>query len=225
MVVDDEPQIQRFLRPALEAEGFEVLPALRALEADRLFLRKMPHIVILDLGLPDRDGKTVIGNLRTWSNVPIVVLSARGHEREKIEALDLGADDYVEKPFGIGELLARLRGLLRRPRAGEPQPVAKFCADGLVVDTDRRLLTRNDEVIRLTPKEYNLLLVLIEHAGKVLTHKQLLTTLWGRSQVQNVQYLRVLVGQLRRKIECDPDHPRLIINEPRIGYRLIANEL
>lgn len=218
LVVDDEPQIHRFLKPALTAAGYQPIEALTAAEAERLVATAAPDLVLLDLGLPDKDGKEVIRALRGWSKLPIVVLSARGEESEKIEALDLGADDYVEKPFGIGELLARVRTALRRR---DPGAVAKssFEAGGLSVDFAKRIVTRSGEPVHLTPKEYDLLAHMARHAGLVLTHRQLLSTVWGPAHVEDVQYLRVFVGQLRNKIEADPAQPRLIRTEPGVGYR------
>lgn len=218
LVVDDEPQIQRFLKPALTAAGYEPLQALTAADAERLVATAAPDLMILDLGLPDKDGKDVIRDLRTWSQLPIVVLSARDQEVDKIEALDLGADDYVEKPFGIGELIARVRTALRHRRA-EPGVLAVIEVDGLVVDTRKRLVSRDDSALRLTPKEYDLLVHMARHAGLVLTHRQLLSAVWGPAHVEDVHYLRVFIGQLRGKIERDPGQPQFIRTEPGVGYR------
>lgn len=218
LVVDDEPQIQRFLKPALAAAGYEPLQALTAAEAERMVATAAPDLMILDLGLPDKDGKDVLRNLRAWSQLPVVVLSARDREADKIEALDLGADDYVEKPFGIGELIARIRTALRHGRAGPGVPPV-ITADGLVVDTLRRLVSRDGTALRLTPKEYDLLVHMARHAGLVMTHRQLLSTVWGPAHVEDVHYLRVFIGQLRSKIERDPSRPQLIRTEPGVGYR------
>lgn len=218
LVVDDEPQIQRFLRPALIAAGYEPLQALTAAEAERLTATVAPDLMILDLGLPDKDGRDVIRGLRAWSQLPIVVLSARDQEADKIEALDLGADDYVEKPFGIGELIARIRTALRHRRAEPAQP-SIIDVDGLVVDTRKRLVSRDGTALRLTPKEYDLLVHMARHSGLVLTHRQLLSATWGPAHVEDVHYLRVFVGQLRGKIERDPSQPRFIRTEPGVGYR------
>jgi two-component system, OmpR family, KDP operon response regulator KdpE len=219
LVVDDEPQIQRFLKPALAAAEFEVLSAGTAAEARKLIATAAPDLVILDLGLPDADGKTVIAAVRPFSDVPIIVLSARDREADKIDALDLGADDYVEKPFGIGELLARIRTALRHRRKGSAEMVERFESGGLVFDVVRRQVSVDGVPVHLTPKEHDLLLLLLEHAGRVLTHKHLLERIWGPAHGQDVQYLRVMVGQLRAKIERDPARPRLILNEPGVGYR------
>ena len=222
LVVDDEPQIQRFLRPALIASDFEVLTATSAAEARRLIVTRSPDLVVLDLGLPDRDGKTVIADVRAFSQVPIIVLSARDQESEKVEALDLGADDYIEKPFGIAELLARIRTALRR-RAGGPEATAEnFEFSGLKIDAAARTISRDGVPIHLTPKEYDLLLQLVRNAGRVITHRQLLTAIWGAAHTDDVQYLRVAVAQLRAKIERDPSQPRLILNEPAVGYRFVG---
>ena len=218
LVVDDEPQIHRFLRPALTAAGYEPLEALTGADAERLVATRAPDLVLLDLGLPDRDGKEVIRSLRGWTKLPIVVLSARGDEGEKIEALDLGADDYVEKPFAIGELLARVRVALRRR---EPGAVAasRFETNGFAIDFAKRQVFRNGDEVHLTPKEYDLLSHMARHAGLVLTHRQLLQGVWGPAHVEDVHYLRVFVGQVRAKIEADPAQPRLIRTEPGVGYR------
>ena len=221
LVVDDEPQIQRFLNPALTASGYEVILASTGGEAERLVATQAPDLVILDLGLPDKDGKIVIETVRAFSEVPIIVLSARDRETEKIAALDLGANDYVEKPFGIGELLARIRTSLRRQVAGASVP-SRFEANDLVVDMTKRIVTRSGEEVHLTPKEYQLLVHLVLHAGLVVTHRQLLASVWGVAHVEDLQYLRVFVGQLRAKIEDDPNNPQLIRTEPGVGYRFTA---
>lgn len=219
LVVDDEPAILRFLQPALEANGFEVVAAATAAEALKRIAGGRPEIVVLDLGLPDGDGKDVIRQVRQWSEVPIVVLSAREREAEKIEALDLGADDFVNKPFGVGELMARLRAALRHraQRHGETPLVS---VGDVEIDTVRHRVTRAGQEIKLTRKEFDLLAYLARHAGKVMTHRQLLSTVWGPAHVDDTQYLRVYVGQLRQKLEADPDDPKLILTELGIGYRL-----
>jgi len=218
LVVDDEPAILRFLKPALEANGFEVGSAATAGEALKQISGRPPDIVILDLGLPDSDGKEVVRQVRLWSDVPIVVLSAREREAEKIESLDLGADDFVNKPFGIGELMARLRAALRHraQRQGET-PILK--AGDVEIDTVRHRVLRGGEEIKLTPREFDLLASLARHAGKVITHRQLLTSVWGPAHAQDTQYLRVYIGQLRQKIETNPDDPKIILTELGIGYR------
>lgn len=219
LVVDDEPQIIRFLRPALAAAGYEAIIATTAAEALRLAVTQAPDVLLLDRGLPDRDGKDVIRDLRGFSSVPVIVLSARDREPEKISALDLGADDYVNKPFGIGELLARIRAVLRSRNQGKP-PQTKYTADTLVLDTDRHTVELDGVPVRLTPKEFDLLLLLLRNAGRVLTHKQILSSVWGPAHIEDIQYLRVLVGQLRQKIESNPADPQIVLTEPGIGYRL-----
>ena len=223
LVVDDEAPIQRFLRPALLASGYEVLSAETGAEALRLIATASPDIIVLDLGLPDMDGKEVLAQARQFSKSPVIVLSARDQETEKIAALDMGADDYVEKPFAIGEFLARLRTALRHAspaRASAP----RYEADGLVVDLERRRVIKDGQTLKLTPKEFDLLAVLVRHAGRVVTHRQILAAVWGPAHADDTQYLRVFVGQLRAKIEPNPETPRLILTEPGIGYRLWTQE-
>jgi two-component system KDP operon response regulator KdpE len=218
LVVDDEPQIQRFLHVALTAAGYEVVAAETGAQALRIAVTSAPDLIVLDLGLPDRDGKEVLRDIRTFSQTPVIVLSARDRESEKIEVLDLGADDYVEKPFGIGELTARLRTALRH-KATEAQPAQRIEIDGVVMDFDKRLVTRDGGPVKLTPKEYELLAVLFRNAGRVVTHRQILSTVWGPAHTEDTQYLRVFIGQLRAKIERDPTTPRIVKTEPGVGYR------
>ena len=219
LVVDDEPAILRFLKPALEANGYELVTAGTVAEAIKRIAADAPDIVLLDLGLPDGDGKDVIRRAREWSDVPIVVLSAREREAEKIEALDLGADDYVNKPFNVGELLARMRAALRhRMQRKAETPVTR--AGDLEIDSVRHRATRAGAELKLTPKEFELLSFLAKHPGRVLTHRQILTAVWGPAHAEDTQYLRVYIGQLRQKIEERPDDPRLILTEPGIGYRI-----
>ena len=221
LVIDDEPQIHRFLGPALDAAGYEFVRADDGASGLREIARKPPDAVVLDLGLPDMDGKEALAKARAFYDGPILILSARDRETEKIDALDLGADDYVEKPFGVGELLARLRVAMRhRLRRVGAEPVVKV--GDLTIDLERRRITRGDEPIRLSPKEYDLLARLVEGGGKVITHRQLLTAVWGPAHVEDVQYLRVFVGQLRQKIEPDPAQPTLISTEPGVGYRWLG---
>ena len=219
LVVDDEPQILRFLRPSLGAAGYDVITATNGAEALKAAATLVPDVILLDLGLPDMDGKDVIAQLRTWSKVPIVVLSARDREFEKIAALDLGADDYVNKPFGIGELMARLRAALRHAGASTCE-AAQIVVGTLVIDIPVHRVTLADQPIRLTPKEFQLLALLARHAGKVMTHRQILIAVWGPAHAEDLQYLRVLVGQLRQKLKLSPETPDLIQTEPGIGYRL-----
>jgi two-component system KDP operon response regulator KdpE len=219
LVVDDEVAILRFLKPALEANSYDMTSAGSVAEATQRIAAAVPDIVVLDLGLPDGDGKDVIRRVREWSDVPIVVLSARDRETEKIDALDLGADDYVNKPFGVGELLARMRAALRhRMQRQSETPVLKI--SDLEIDSLRHRVNRAGQEIKLTPKEYELLSFLARHAGKVITHKQILTAVWGPAHATDTQYLRVYVGQLRQKIEARPDDPQIVITEPGIGYRV-----
>jgi two-component system KDP operon response regulator KdpE len=218
LVIDDEPQIHRFLAPALDAGGYEHVRADTAAAGLREIARKAPDVVVLDLGLPDMDGKQALEKARAFYKGPIIILSARDRETEKIDALDLGADDYVEKPFGVGELLARIRAALRHKLQDiGAQPIV--VAGDLTIDLIKRLVTRAGAPIRLSPREYDLLAQLVEGGGKVVTHRQLLTAVWGPAHEQDVQYLRVFVGQLRQKIEPDPSAPALILTEPGVGYR------
>ncbi|WP_291838579.1 winged helix-turn-helix domain-containing protein [Brevundimonas sp.] len=219
LVIDDEAQIHRFLSPALDAAGFDPKRADSGQEGLRAIALWNPDAVVLDLGLPDMDGKDVLLRAREFYQGPIIILSARDREAEKIEALDLGANDYVEKPFGVGELLARLRVALRL-KTGADQPHGPITVGDLVIDLDRRLVTRAGEQVRLTPKEYDVLAQLARAAGKVISHKDLLTAVWGAAHAADTQYLRVVVGQLRQKLEPDPAQPRWISTEPGVGYRL-----
>ncbi len=222
LIVDDEPQIRRFLKPALTAAGYDVLTAETGQEALRLLASAAPDVVVLDLGLPDMDGKDVLREARAFSRAPIIILSARDREAEKIMALDAGANDYVEKPFGIGELMARLRVAMRHAVGGGDTAIVR--RGPVIIDLDKRLVTRSGEPVRLTPKEYDLLAILARQAGRVVTHRQILRTVWGPAHQEDMQYLRVFVGQLRGKIEEDSSAPKLIQTEPGIGYRLIADE-
>jgi two-component system KDP operon response regulator KdpE len=219
LVVDDEEAILRFLKPALEANGYEMASAGTVAEATKRIAANSPDIVLLDLGLPDGDGKDVIRRAREWSDVPIIVLSARERETEKIESLDLGADDYVNKPFNVGELLARMRTALRH-RMQRRAEIPLLRVGNLEVDSVRHRATRTGAELKLTPKEFELLSFLAKHAGRVVTHKQILTAVWGPAHTEDTQYLRVYVGQLRQKVEEHADDPRIILTEPGIGYRI-----
>lgn len=220
LVIDDERQIRRFLRISLSSQGYEVLEAASGGEGLAACASREPDLVVLDLGLPDLDGQAVIEELREWSQVPILVLSVRADEQEKIAALDRGADDYVTKPFGIGELTARLRALLRARRPGQSsQPV--YHIGGLSIDLPAHRVMVDDRPVRLSPKEFDLLAYLAAHVGRVVTHRQLLREIWGPVHEEDVHYLRVYVGQLRQKLGDDPASPRFIANEPGIGYRLL----
>ena len=219
LVVDDEPQIRRLLRVSLSAQGYHIIEAGSGEQALTRAATERPDLVILDLGLPDMDGQEVVRRLREWTQVPIIVLSVRDRENDKVRAFDEGADDYVTKPFGMSELMARIRAALRhRLQAETKDPV--FRAGDLVVDLGRRVVTVAGREVKLTPKQYDLLRVLVAHAGKVLTHQQLLRQVWGPGYSEEAQYLRVYVGQLRQKIEPDPARPSYILTEPGVGYRL-----
>jgi len=223
LVVDDEAAILRFLRPALEANAYEITSAGTAAEALKRITAEQPDIVVLDLGLPDGDGKDVIRKVRQWSDVPIVVLSARDRDSEKIEALDLGADDFVNKPFSIGELMARLRAALRhRMQRQSETPVLR--AGDIEIDIPRHRITRAGEEVKLTPKEFDLLSFLARHAGKVVTHRQILEEVWGPAHGGDTQYLRVYINHVRQKIEADPEDPKIVITEPGIGYRVATGD-
>jgi two-component system, OmpR family, KDP operon response regulator KdpE len=219
LVIDDEAAILRFLKPALEANNYEMTSAGTVAEGLKRIAGEAPDIVLLDLGLPDGDGKDVIRRAREWSDLPIVVLSARERETEKIEALDLGADDYVNKPFNVGELLARMRTALRH-RMQRKAEVPVLRVGNLEVDALRHRATRGGAELKLTPKEFELLSFLAKHPGRVVTHKQILTAVWGPAHTEDTQYLRVYIGQLRQKVEEHPDDPKIVLTEPGIGYRI-----
>ena len=228
VVIEDEPQIRRFVRSALEGEGWQVHEAETKQRGLIEAGTRKPDLVILDLGLPDGDGIDLIRDIRSWSGVPIVVLSARSDEADKIAALDAGADDYLTKPFGVGELLARVRANVRRPRAASPDGAAGGGAEAVFhfgeVEVDRvaRLVRRKGTEVHLTPIEYRLLLVLVTHAGRVLTHRQLLREVWGPSHADQSHYLRIYMGHLRQKLEADPAQPKHLLTETAVGYRLVV---
>ncbi len=222
LVVDDEIQIRRFLRISLEANGYAVEEAENGQEAVIKAARLRPDLIILDLGLPDLDGLDVIKRLREWSQVPVIILSVRDADRDKVALLDAGADDYLTKPFSVDELLARMRTAQRHARQ-EDQP-AIFTCGPIQVDLARRIVTRHGEPVKLTPTEYALLRLLVQHAGKVLTHRQILQEVWGKEYVDETHYLRVYFAQLRQKLEDDPTLPKLIHTEPGVGYRLYCEE-
>ena len=222
LMVEDDPQIRRFLRAALSAEGYRLQEAVSAGEGLAQASLHRPDFILLDLGLPDRDGLDVIRGIRQWSTAPILVLSARGQERDKIEALDLGADDYVSKPFPVGELLARIRAGLRRAAAVTPGGIFRF--GQVEVDLERRVVKVSGNQVHLTPNEYKLLQTLVKHSGKLLTQRQLLHEVWGPNSVEQGQYLRVYVAQLRRKLEENPARPRYLRTEPGVGYRLVIEQ-
>ena len=219
LLVDDEVPIQRALGPLLGSRGYDVRTASTGAQALTAFLEWQPDLIILDLGLPDVSGTEICRRIRETSEVPIIVLSARGLERDKVEALDRGADDYVTKPFGPEELLARIRTALRRVFKEEPRDSGQVDAGDLVIDFDRRRVVRDGEEIRLTPKEFELLSCLARHPGRVLTHRAILKEIWGANAMNQPEHLWVLVRQLRKKIERDPSAPRYIVSEPWVGYR------
>jgi two-component system KDP operon response regulator KdpE len=218
LVVDDERAIRRYLHVALNAHGYIIYEAVNGQEALSMAATERPDLIILDLGLPDIDGVEITRQIREWSQIPIIILSVREQEKDKVAALDAGADDYLTKPFNTGELMARIRVALRRSIQTSPEPV--FTSGELVVNLSRRLVTVREQEISLTPTEYDLLRVLIQHPGKVLTHRQLLRKVWGDAYETESHLLRVNMSNLRRKIEPDPTRPRFIITEPGVGYRL-----
>jgi two-component system, OmpR family, KDP operon response regulator KdpE len=228
VVIEDEPQIRRFVRGALEAEGWQVFEAESMQRGLTEAGTRKPDLLVLDLGLPDGDGLDLIRDVRGWSGVPIIVLSARADEADKIAALDAGADDYLTKPFGVGELLARVRANLRRPRgaaadgraADDADPVFRF--GDVEVDRQARLVRRQGVEVHLTPIEYRLLTVLMANAGRVLTHRQLLREVWGPSHTDQNHYLRIYMGHLRQKLEANPAQPQHLLTETAVGYRLLV---
>jgi two-component system KDP operon response regulator KdpE len=225
LVIEDEPPLQRFLRVTLEAQDFKVLEAVTGEQGLRHAAMSTPDLVILDLGLPDIDGVEVTKRLREWSAIPVIVVSARGREQDKVVALDAGADDYLTKPFGVAELLARVRVVLRHLATanrdtGEPV----FESGSLRADLARREVMVDGEAVRLTPNEFKLLAVLIKNAGKVMTHRQLLREVWGPGAGEETHYLRVYMNQLRQKLEPEASRPKLLLTEPGVGYRLVADQ-
>jgi len=220
LLIEDEPQMRRFLRAALGNQEYDLVEAPTAREGLAQAAGRNPELILLDLGLPDADGLDVTRQIREWSKAPIIVLSARGQERDKVAALDAGADDYVTKPFGVGELLARMRVALRHAQVTESGGEPVFEGGGIKVDLSRRQVFRGTEEVHLTPLEYKLLATLVKHAGKVLTHRQLLKEVWGINAINQTHYLRVYMTQLRHKLEADPNQPRLLQTEPGVGYRL-----
>lgn len=225
LVIEDELQIRRFLRATLLGHGYHLVEATTGQEGVILATSHQPDVIILDLGLPDIDGLKVTGRLRQWTQTPIIVLSARGQEADKIAALDAGADDYLTKPFGVGELLARLRVALRHQQrldAEQADPV--FRVGALYVDLARRQVRVGEREVHLTPIEYKMLTTLVQHAGKVVTHQQLLRAVWGPNYATETAYLRVYMGQLRHKLEADPAKPHYLVTEPGVGYRLRLEE-
>jgi two-component system KDP operon response regulator KdpE len=223
LIIEDEQEIRRFLRVSLAAHGYRLVESAVGKDGILQAASQPPDLIILDLGLPDIDGMEVIREVRQWSQVPIIILSARGQEHEKVKALDAGADDYLTKPFSVGELLARIRVAIRHATQTKGEPgEAVFVLDGLQVDLARRQVRLGGDEVHLTPIEYRLLTTLIKYAGKVITHRQLLKEVWGPDSVFETQYLRVYMAQLRRKIEADPARPRYLLTEPGVGYRLAS---
>ncbi len=218
LVVDDETSIRRYLRAALSAQGFAIHEASNGQEAINAVVSTHPDLIILDLGLPDIDGVEVTRRLREWSQTPIIILSVREAENDKIAALDAGADDYLTNPFGTGELMARMRVALRRLSSTSDEPILQV--DNLKMDLSRRLVTMDDQPVSLTPNEYEILRLLLQHAGKVLTHHQLLRQVWGTAYESEMHMLRVNISNIRRKIEPDPARPHYLITEPGVGYRI-----
>jgi two-component system KDP operon response regulator KdpE len=221
LVVEDEAEMRKFIRATLTSRGYRLLEAERAAEAVQLVTGHNPDLVLLDLGLPDGDGIDLTRQLREWSRVPVIVLSARGREDDKVMALDAGADDYLTKPFGVNELLARMRVALRHAelaRGGAPVQAYEF--GDLTIDLVRREIRRGQEEIHLTPIEYKLLVLFAQHAGKVLTHRQILNEVWGMAYASQTHYVRVHMAELRKKIEPNPSRPKLLVTEPGVGYRL-----
>jgi len=219
LLVDDELSIQRAMDPLLRSRGYSVTLAGTGREAVDLFARERPDLVILDLGLPDMNGIEVCRQVRELADTPILILSARGAEKDKVAALDQGADDYMTKPFGPEELMARVRATLRRSLGRETVLHGQLTRGGLMIDFDRHRVQRGDDEIRLTPKEFELLTLLVTHAGRVLTHRSILKSIWGSPARDQPEHLRVLMGQLRKKIEPDPARPRYLLTEPWVGYR------
>jgi two-component system KDP operon response regulator KdpE len=222
LLVDDEAAIQRSVGPLLRSRGYDVEIAGSGAEALQMFEARTPDLIVLDLGLPDIEGPEVCRRIRTRSQVPIIVLSARSGEPDKVNALDLGADDYVTKPFGAEELVARIRVALRRVASSEPANSGVFRAGGLAIDYDRRRVLRDDREIRLTPKEFELLSLLARNHDRVLTHRAILKEVWGANAVEQPEHLWTLIAQLRKKIEPDPANPRYIMSEPWVGYRFVS---
>jgi len=222
LIIDDESQIRKMLKVALSAHGYEIKEASFGKDGIDKAALYHPDMVILDLGLPDITGFEVIKQLREWSQVPVIILSVKEQEEDKIKALDAGADDYITKPFGMGELLARIRVALRHAAKSEDEPIISI--GELTVDLAHRIVTVEGNEVKLTPTEYEILKKLILHAGRVLTHQQLLLSIWGKKYQGENHYLRVYIGQLRRKIEPDPTQPIYIVTEPGVGYRLMGSE-
>jgi two-component system, OmpR family, KDP operon response regulator KdpE len=224
LVIDDEPQILRALRTILTAHHYRVSVASRGEEGLALAAAENPDVIILDLGLPDIDGITVCARLREWTEIPIIILSVRDAERDKVKALDKGADDYLVKPFGIEELLARIRVALRHKAKDQGSRETVITSGNLVIDLARHIATRDGVELKLTATEFNLLAFLASHADRVLTHQNILNNVWGPEYLDNIEYLRVFMSQLRKKVEVSPKQPRYLISEPGVGYRFVSDE-
>jgi len=222
LLVDDEVSIQRAVAPLLRSRGYEVDVAGTGTEAQQRFAERPPDLIVLDLGLPDVEGTELCRRFRRQSAVPIIVLSARSGETDKVSVLEMGADDYITKPFGPEELVARIRVALRRVSASDAPPAGRLQAGDLTIDYDRRRVVRGNEEIRLTPKEFELLSLLAKHADRVLTHQAILKAIWGANAVDQPEHLWVLIGQLRKKIEIDAANPRYLVSEPWVGYRFVS---
>ena len=223
LLIEDEPQMRRFLRASLGSNGYQVFETETGEEGLQQAAARNPDLILLDLGLPDHDGLVVTERLREWATMPIIVISARGKEEDKIRALDAGADDYLTKPFGVGELLARIRVALRHSARAD-SGASQFTIGNVKVDLGRRQVLVDDIEVHLTPIEYKLLSTLIKHAGRVITHRQLLKEVWGPNSSEQTQYLRVYMGQLRHKLEKNPSRPRYLTTEPGVGYRLRTDD-
>lgn len=224
LLIEDEAQMRRFLRAALTSNGYQLIEADTGKDGLAQAMTRTPDLILLDLGLPDLDGLEITESLRRWATMPIIVISARDREEHKIEALDAGADDFVTKPFGVGELLARIRVALRHSAAASSAGSTQFSVGQLHVDLGRRQVRVRGQEVHLTPIEYKLLTTLIQHAGQVVTHRQLLHRVWGPNSSEHTQYLRVYMGQLRRKLELEPNRPLYLVTEPGVGYRLRDEE-
>ena len=220
LIIDDEPQIRRFLRSTLESQEYDITEAATAADGEKLLGVHPPDLLILDLGLPDKDGIDILKALRSWNSLPVIVLSARGFEQAKVDALEAGADDYLTKPFGAAELLARIKVALRHARQGKDTPSDQFQSNGLRVDREKRIVTVDGQEVRLTPTEYKLLSTLVKQAGKVVTHGQLLREVWGKRSSDQGHYLRIYMQHLRQKLGDDALNPRFIMTETGVGYRL-----
>lgn len=224
LFADDEPKIRMFIKANLEARGYEVYLAQDGTQAVEMAASSLPDVIVLDVNMPQIDGIEACRRIREWADTPIIMLSVRGEEKDKVRALDEGADDYVTKPFGMEELLARIRVALRRSTDTTTTFPAIFTGDDLEVDLAKHVVKRRGQIIKLTRTEYELLAYMVSNHGKVLTHRELLHNVWGTEYGEEAEYIRVFIGQLRRKIEDDPSHPRFIVTEPRIGYRFVKPE-